>query len=193
MPEAPIHCKRMTRENPSAQHRFATPNSPSTVLSRGRPFLWRRRGSNMLFRPSPEQATRHGDPRLCHLPLVITARLQRVTRSSWPENLTRRPQPTSAGASCGGLTRPQSADPALSLRDSDAKRNQADQARPNRRQPRLISQCVGTREPIRWPPACPTIRGEPSASPSFAWLARAWRPTSSPRPSCRQTFWRPSF
>jgi hypothetical protein len=43
-------------------------------------------------------------------------------------------------------------------RISNAKHEQADQARPNRRQPRLISRYVGTRKPIRRLATSPTIQ-----------------------------------
>ena len=57
----------------------------------------------------------------------------------------------------------------------NAKHEQADQARPNRRQPRLISRYVGTRKPIKRPATCQTIQGWALAWPSCAWPARAWR------------------
>ena len=56
---------------------------------------------------------------------------------------------------------------------SNAKHEQADQARPNRRQPRLISRYVGTRKPIRRRATCPTILRSALASLSCALLARA--------------------
>jgi hypothetical protein len=51
---------------------------------------------------------------------------------------------------------------------SNARYEQADQARPNRRQPRLISRYVGTRKPIRRRATCLTILGSALASPSCA-------------------------
>jgi hypothetical protein len=41
---------------------------------------------------------------------------------------------------------------------SNAKHEQADQARPNRQQPRLISRYVATRKPVRRLAAAPTIQ-----------------------------------
>ena len=51
---------------------------------------------------------------------------------------------------------------------SNAKHEQADQARPNRRQPRLISRYVGTRKPIRRRATCLTILRSALASLSCA-------------------------
>src|ERR1700722_995277 len=62
---------------------------------------------------------------------------------------------------------------------SNAKHEQADQARPNRRQPRLISRYVETRKPIRFA-ACPTM------------LEAFPRPTSCARPSSPRPCARPS-
>ena len=67
---------------------------------------------------------------------------------------------------------------------SNAKHEQADQARPNRRQPRLISRYAGTRKPIRRRASVPTILGSALASLSCALPARAWRPTSWRPTSC---------
>ena len=72
--------------------------------------------------------------------------------------------------------------------NSNAKHEQADQARPHRRQPRLISRYVGTRKPTRRRATCLTIQRSALASLSCAWLARAWRPTSWRPPSSRRFF-----
>ena len=58
---------------------------------------------------------------------------------------------------------------------SNAKHEQADQARPNRWQPRLISRYAGTRKPIRRRATCLTIQGSALAWLSCAWPARVWR------------------
>ena len=57
---------------------------------------------------------------------------------------------------------------------SNTKHEQADQARPNRRQPRLISRYAATRKLVRRPAGVPTIPGSALASLSCAWPARAW-------------------
>jgi hypothetical protein len=56
---------------------------------------------------------------------------------------------------------------------SNAKYEQADQARPHRWQPRLISRYVGARKPIRRRATCLTTQRSASASSFCAWLARA--------------------
>ena len=55
---------------------------------------------------------------------------------------------------------------------SNAKHEQADQARPNRRRPDLISRYAATRKLVRRPAGVPTIPGGPLAWLSFAWPAR---------------------
>jgi hypothetical protein len=54
--------------------------------------------------------------------------------------------------------KPSALDAEINRPNSNAKREQADQARPHRRQPRLISRYVGTRKPTRRRATCLTIQ-----------------------------------
>jgi hypothetical protein len=67
--------------------------------------------------------------------------------------------------SCGT---PSALDAEIRTPNSYAKHEQADQARPHRRQPRLISRYVGTRKPTRRRATCLTILGSALGSPSCA-------------------------
>jgi hypothetical protein len=75
-------------------------------------------------------------------------------RSAWRNKSLHSLRPHGASAAAYS-------DTSASLRHF--KHEQADQARPNRRQPRLISRYVATRKSVRRPAAAPTIQSRASA------------------------------